>query len=474
MAKNKAWEAYPPSYRADEMKTIAGWIVAGESGSVVGLSGCGRSNLLGFLSHRPDVLQSYLPEKAMAVAVIPVDIYNLPANDLSSLYRTILHAFYWVRDRFDANLQQTITTLYVENRAQQDPFLPQRALYDLLQEFQSRQTQVVLILNRFDRFCQTATPQMLNTMRGLRDSFKDTLCYIVGMLQDVMYLPDPTVLGDMYELLDSHVCWVGAMTKADARLMLERVLHAADSPPSEADISTMLALSGNFPVLLRAVGQYWLTAATPPPTLAAWIKALLNENSLRYRLERMWNGLTQEEQLALSEVQKLQIETETAGSASERLKKAFGSLAKRQGYALARLEAKGLCHQTAACWQISGQLLAAYVSQVEGRIRGKIWIDDTTRSIYQGQTPVEDLTPLEHRILHFMLIHPRIKHTRDDIIDNAWPEEEQREGITPNALQAHIASMRKKIEPNPAKPRYLITWHGRPGGYQLFPEGKPL
>jgi DNA-binding response OmpR family regulator len=40
-------------------------------------------------------------------------------------------------------------------------------------------------------------------------------------------------------------------------------------------------------------------------------------------------------------------------------------------------------------------------------------------------------------------------------------------------LQAHIASIRKRIEPNPAKPRYLITWHGRPGGYQFFPEGKP-
>ena len=75
--------------------------------------------------------------------------------------------------------------------------------------------------------------------------------------------------------------------------------------------------------------------------------------------------------------------------------------------------------------------------------------------------------------LQFLIRNPRIKHTRDDIIDNAWSDDEQRQGITPNALQAHIASMRKKIEPNPSKPRYLITWHGRPGGYQFFPEGKP-
>jgi DNA-binding winged helix-turn-helix (wHTH) protein len=423
-------------------------------------------------------LQNYLPDKADPVVVIPVDIYNLPANDLSSLYRTILHAFYWVRKHFDPNLKQTVTQLYLENRAEQDPFLPQRALYDLLLEFQNQHTQVVLVLNRFDRFCQTATPHMLNTLRGLRDSFKDTLCYIVGMLQEVMYLPDPTVLGDMYELLDSHVCWVSTMTELDARQMLERVLPTAASPPTQTETDILLDLSGRFPVLLRAIGQWWLTNSNPPATIDEWIQTLLAENSFQYRLERMWNGLTQEEQLALSEIQKLQaqlnIEQSPKNTIPQAVRKAFQSLSKQQHYALNRLEAKGLCYQNDSCWWIVGKLFAAYVDTVKGHVRGKIRVDTATKSVYQGQTVIESLTPLEYRILRFLINHPRTKHTRDDIIDNAWPEEDQREGITPNALQAHIASMRKKLEPNPANPRYLITWHGRPGGYQFFPEGKPL
>ncbi len=478
MAKNRAWESYPLTYRAREMKIIAGWIAAGESGSVVGLAGCGRSNLLGFLSHRLDILQSYLPDQTGSVAVIPVDIYNLPTNDLSSLYRTILHAFYWVRNSFDPDLQQTITNLYLENRAEQDPFLSQRALYDLLLEFQNQQTQIVLILNRFDRFCQTATPQMLNTMRGLRDSFKDTLCFIVGILQEVMYLPDPSVLGDMYELLDSHVCWVGAMNTSDARQMLETVIHPTSKPLTDSEIDTLLTLSGHFPVLIKAIGQWWSMSAKPPTTIDDWVQMLLQENSFQYRLERIWNGLTQEEQLALSEIQKLQTRAKRNLSKnkaiSERLKSAFKSTAKQQHYALSRLEAKGLCYQANSCWWIAGELLAAYIGSVKGRVRGKIWVDENTKTAFQGQSPIEDLTPLEFNILHFLITQPHTKHSRDDIIDNAWPEEDQRAGITPNALQAHIASMRKKMEPNPAKPRYLITWHGRPGGYQFFPEGKPL
>jgi DNA-binding response OmpR family regulator len=155
------------------------------------------------------------------------------------------------------------------------------------------------------------------------------------------------------------------------------------------------------------------------------------------------------------------------------LKKSFQALNEQQQPALARLTAKGLCyHQGEICW-INGDLLAAYVARIEGRIRGRIWLDEDAKVIYQGQSPVEELTALQYEILRFFITNPRSKHTRDDIIDNAWPEEDQREGITPNALQVHIASIRKKIEPNPAQPRYLITWHGRPGGYQFFPEGKP-
>jgi hypothetical protein len=474
MAKNRAWQAYPDSYRAKELKMLADWIAAGESGSVVGLVGCGRSNLLGFLCHRPDVLRDYLPTETGSVFLIPVDLLNLPMNDLATLYRTILHAFYWVREQLPLEFQQPVINLYMENRAIQDPFLSQRALYELFRLFQEQNHQIALVLNRFDRFCQIATPQMINTLRGLRDGFKDTLCYLVGLPQDVAYLPDPTALGDMYELLDSHVCWVGAMSETDARYMLDTVLYTVPPPPSEPEIQLMLTLTGCFPVLLKAVGQWWQRTRQHPPDLNEWLDILLEDDAIHYRLTRMWNSLTQEEQLALTEVQKLQTQaTENLRNLSKKLDNAAASLAKHQRYALARLQAKGLCCQIGQGWWITGELLAAYVAQVKGRVRGRIWLDEQTKNVYQGKVSIEELTTLEGEILRFLLENARIKHTREDIIDNAWPEEDQRDGITTNALHVHIASIRKKIEPNPAKPRYLITWRGRPGGYQFFPEGKP-
>lgn len=478
---SRSWIAYPATYRAAELRILADWIAAGESGSVVGLAGCGRSNLLGFLCRRADVLKRLLPEQADEVVLIPVEIYNLPANDLSNLYRTILHAAYWIRERFEPTLAQAITDLYLENRAIQDAFLSQKALYTLFLLFQRQQLQVVLVLNRFDRFCEVATPQMISTLRGLRDDFKGTLSYLVGMLQEAIYLPDPTALGGMYELLDSHVCWVGALAEADARHMLNHIVRTAAVPPSAAEVTAMLRLSGRFPSLLQAVGHWWRLASTRPTNLNQWCEAMLEENSILHRLERIWNGLTQEEKLALSELQKSQAweeetsmtdSTNSAPSVRSPLKPA-GRVAQQQQRLLVRLAAKGLCEWSNGQWRLNSTLVATYVASIEGRVRGKIWLDEEARTVYQGEQLLEGLTNLQYEIVRFLLLYPRIRHTRDDIIDNAWPEEEQREGITPNALQVHIASIRKKIEPNPAQPRYLLTWHGRPGGYQFFPEGKP-
>jgi hypothetical protein len=254
--------------------------------------------------------------------LIPVDLNNLPSNTLATFYRVILRSFYEIHDRFDQSLQQTITDLYRDNRAARDPFLPQSALRELLLQFQIQRIRVVLVLDPFDRFAQTATPQMLDTLRGLRDSFKDTLYYIVGTRQEIVYLFDPAALGEMYELLDTHVCWVGPMNEADARQLIAEETHIAPSPPAEAEVSRLLTLTGGYPALLKAACHWWL--ATPDkPAASEWAIALLAERSIQSRLEEIWDGLTQEERQALSEVQKWQ----TRAAGDRKVRKALDNAA---------------------------------------------------------------------------------------------------------------------------------------------------
>lgn len=453
-------------YRSQEMQILADWILAGESGSVVGLSGCGRSNLLLFLCERPDLLQArYLPPNASPVALISVDLNHLPAYDAATLYRVILRSFYWGRERFEAPVREKIRVVYAENRAAQDPFLCQSALHELLFAFQAQRSQVVLVLNHFDRFCEEATPQMLNTLRGLRDSFKDTLCFIAGMSQEVAYLPDPEVLGYMYELLDSHVCWVGAMQDADAKEVIAKATRTASKAPTEPEIEEMLSLAGNFPVLLKAIGYWWLTNRQLPPH--QWRAALLREHSFDFRLARLWQGLTQEEQFALSAVREWQdlVAAEEAG-----LDEAQAQLKQEHSLLLTRLAAKGLSVKGGQGWQIRGDLLSNYIKRVGPAGRGRIRLDEESCDIYQGLSPLRELlTPLEDRLLRFLIENPRRRHPYEDLTVAVWSEERSR-----NDLFTLVRSLRQKIEVRPSKPHYIMNWKGyREGGYQFYPEGRP-
>lgn len=462
MTPGRSWTQYPATFREGEVRTLAGWIGRGVSGSVVGLPGAGKSNLLGFLCARPEVVRLHLAPPPASLALVPVDLNNLPDLTAATFYRVILRAFYEIRDHFEPELAQAVADLYQVHRASRDPFLTQSALRELLLHFRAASGRAVLVLDRFDDFCQNAPPTLINSLRGLRDSFKEGLCYLAGMRQEAAYLPDPAALGELYELLDSHVCWVGPMNAADARHMVaQEMAGTAATPDHQAEVGRLLALTGNFAALLKAACT-WRLQVGQQPNQADWLTALSAEPGVRHRLAEIWTGLTQEEQAALATLQQQLAAGET------------GTLPAGQGRVLSRLAAKGVVRADAGGWRFSGDLLAEYAATVAGRGLGRIWLDERTGQAYQGQQPILELAPLERSVLHFLIQQPYLRHTKTDLIVSAWPDELRRQGVTDDSLYQVIAGLRKRIEPVPSQPCYIVNWRGRPeGGYRFFPEGRP-
>jgi DNA-binding response OmpR family regulator len=62
------------------------------------------------------------------------------------------------------------------------------------------------------------------------------------------------------------------------------------------------------------------------------------------------------------------------------------------------------------------------------------------------------LTALEFEMLQFLAHHQGEVVTRDDILDAVWGEDEY---VMPRTVDTHIAHLRKKLEGNPSKPRYI-------------------
>jgi DNA-binding response OmpR family regulator len=454
------------------MQILADWVLAGASGTVAGLPGSGRSNFLGFFGHRPDAVQACLPPHADPVAVVPVDLNDLPSNTLATFYRVILRSFYTVRDHLDPTIREKIADLYMENKATRDPFLAQSALHELLGLFRSRGIRVVLVMDHFDMFCEQVAPQALITLRGLRNSFKDILCYIVGTRYEGAYLPDPAVSSGLYQMLDIHVHWIGPMNEADGRQLVVEETHTSPSPPSDAEIAHMFALTGRYPALLKTACHWWLPLEKKP-AFSKWQEALLAERSIRFRLQEMWDGLTQEEQRALVEVQALERRTSKDEKKAVKLRDRFEA---RYDRALKRLEDMGFCLRTDVGWRIFGELFAAFVAEAAGHSLGRIWLDAKTETLYQGSTQLCALEPLERKALCFFIEYPYVRHAKTDLILNIWPKSALEIGVADESLHQLICGLRKKIEPDPVRPCYIVTWWARrplEGGYQFYPEGRP-
>lgn len=80
-----------------------------------------------------------------------------------------------------------------------------------------------------------------------------------------------------------------------------------------------------------------------------------------------------------------------------------------------------------------------------------------------------DLTPTEYRLLAILARYPGRVFLHDELLSRVWGDSYRDD---PHLLRLHIANLRRKIEPDPAHPRYIKTHRGL--GYSFAPPGEPL
>ncbi|MFG2576619.1 response regulator [Streptomyces sp. NPDC048481] len=75
------------------------------------------------------------------------------------------------------------------------------------------------------------------------------------------------------------------------------------------------------------------------------------------------------------------------------------------------------------------------------------------------------LTPTEWHLLEILVRHPGLLVSQRQLLQEVWGPRYVKET---NYLRVHLANLRRKLEPEPSRPRYLIT---EPGiGYRFTPD----
>jgi DNA-binding response OmpR family regulator len=82
---------------------------------------------------------------------------------------------------------------------------------------------------------------------------------------------------------------------------------------------------------------------------------------------------------------------------------------------------------------------------------------DTARCELRRQGAPVELKPLEYRLLAFFVRHEGRVHTRQQILDRVWGADTH---VTDRVVDNQVTNLRKKIEPDPENPRYLVSFRG--------------
>jgi hypothetical protein len=254
-----SWDQYPEHYRCAEVQAVLKAIQAGDSAAVIGLSGAGKSNLLGFLAHRVS---------APGVKMLLVDCNRLAVPDPTHLYAAL-------RKKLGE------TDLAVDEGA---------ALEKCLENYFNASDQTLaLLLDRFDLFLTPRQDGLYNNLRALRDLFKYQLTYVTSARQP---LPLDTELS---ELFSGCTLWLGPLSEEDARWSVARYSRRTGFEFSPHQVDMILALTGGYPALLRAACEALAAGALTE-------KDLVTHPAVQQRLEEFWSDLPTDDALSNSDL----------------------------------------------------------------------------------------------------------------------------------------------------------------------------
>jgi two-component system KDP operon response regulator KdpE len=109
--------------------------------------------------------------------------------------------------------------------------------------------------------------------------------------------------------------------------------------------------------------------------------------------------------------------------------------------------------------RVRAHLRRTFDDTVPGALEFPGLVVDRERRLVRVDGKEVRMTPTEFSILEFLASRAGKPVTIRQIIGRVW---HGAPGTTPDAVRVHVGTLRKKIEPDPARPRYIVTepWVG--------------
>lgn len=91
-------------------------------------------------------------------------------------------------------------------------------------------------------------------------------------------------------------------------------------------------------------------------------------------------------------------------------------------------------------------------------------IDRSARRVLRDSETI-DLTSREYQLLEFLAKRPGVAYTREELLTRVWGSSSKWQDSA--TVTEHVHRVRRKLERDPSRPRWIITVHGK--GYRFQP-----
>jgi len=428
----------------------------GECCSVVGLSNTGKSILLRSIT-LPAAKRRYLGDRADDYIFVYIDFNLMLELTEQGFYELILRSALAELKKLEIEpgLLERVEASYRQLVEPANPFLVPLSFNEgLTAIIETLKQHLVLLFDEFDEPFAGLDERIFLNLRAVKDKYGPRLSYVVATDQPLRELQRGAKVAEFCELFAPNTLFLSPLGRDDAEQLIAQFAHEEEVEFSADDVAFIIAQAGGHPGLLGATCRVLAEVSRDYPNLY-WEQGykLVREHldsdvSIRTECAKLWNGLTAEEQEALV---------------------AFAS---KSGKPLDS-ELERSLHQKAIIVEkegepfVFGQLFEGFARRqrlVRRRGRQGVWVDVESGDVWVDGELAPTLTDLEYRLM--LLLYGRLDRICDkyQIVEAVWGQDYIDE-VDDARIEKLVARLRRKIEPDPSKPRYLITVRGR--GYRL-------
>jgi DNA-binding winged helix-turn-helix (wHTH) protein len=424
--------------REEQILTVFERLTKGGSTSLIGQRMSGKTSLLHYLM--TGVAQSPYPFDAHSFVFVYVDP-QLGLRGPHEFYRKVVEA-----------VAKQLPSVVPDAGSEVD----EDQVLSVLEKLAPRR--LVLLLDEFQTITSVGSfpPDFFRALRWFAEHLN--VCFVTATTENLYECCPPEVVSSPFPNIFAAT-YLGSWTQSEFDHFLAETSKRSDAPILRQE-SEICGLAGRFPFYVQMACSFYFDVWRQHGEIGFQDHVSIKQrftDEARPCFERVWKRhLTLKEKAALVTL------THAKGPSD--------------GLTLRRLTQKG--------WVLDGHVFssafAEYIRRQEAegetppldvltvprRPAAKgIWVDKEAGEVWVDGKRVSPLTSLEYKLLLCLYNSPNYICNKYDIVRAVWSGEYM-ERVDDSRIAKLVSRLRKRVEPDPARPHHIVTVHGR--GYRLI------